>query len=73
MISAYLSTLRRFCQPYFQIENCCTMYQQIAILGNLGSTPEMRYTPNGIPVTNFSVAVNEKYGETESTTWLCAI
>jgi single-strand DNA-binding protein len=46
-----------------------TMYQQTTVVGNLGSTPEMRYTPNGIPVTNFSVAVNEKYGETESTIW----
>ena len=27
------------------------------------------YTPQGIPVTTFTVAVNERYGEKESTTW----
>ena len=27
------------------------------IIGNLASDPEMRYTPNGKPVTSFSVAV----------------
>ena len=29
------------------------------IIGNLGRDPEMRYTPNGRPVTQFSVAVNQ--------------
>ena len=32
------------------------MYQQITLIGNLGRDPEMRYTPTGLPVTNFSVA-----------------
>lgn len=31
---------------------------KIMIMGNLGMDPEMRYTPQGDPVTNFSVAVN---------------
>jgi single-strand DNA-binding protein len=44
-------------------------FQQLIILGNLGSDPEMRYTQDGKPVTTFSVAVNEKRGEKESTTW----
>jgi single-strand DNA-binding protein len=30
------------------------------IIGNLGQNPEMRYTPNGTPVTQFSVAVNSR-------------
>ena len=34
------------------------MYQQITIVGNLGKDPEMRYTADGTPVTNFSVAVS---------------
>lgn len=34
---------------------------KILIIGNLGSDPEMRYTPNGDPVTNFSVATNRRY------------
>jgi single-strand DNA-binding protein len=47
---------------------------KIAIIGNLGRDPEMRYMPNGSAVTNFSVAVNRKWrgqdGETrEETEW----
>ena len=37
------------------------MYQKIIIVGNLGGDPEMRYTPAGQAVTNFSVATNRKY------------
>jgi single-strand DNA-binding protein len=32
---------------------------KIQIIGNLGRDPELRYTPNGRPVTTFSVAVNQ--------------
>ena len=46
---------------------------KVIILGNLGRDPEMRYTPSGSPVTNFSVAVTRKYtrGEEqqEETEW----
>jgi single-strand DNA-binding protein len=31
------------------------------IIGNLGRDPEMRYTPNGQAVTEFTVAVNRNY------------
>src|SRR5256885_3887131 len=31
---------------------------KITLIGNLGRDPEMRYTPDGRPVTQFSVAVN---------------
>jgi len=34
---------------------------RIQIIGNLGGDPEMRFTPNGNPVTNFSVATTRKY------------
>ena len=34
---------------------------KILIIGNLGSDPEMRYTPNGDPVTGFSVATSRRY------------
>jgi single-strand DNA-binding protein len=37
------------------------MYQKIIIVGNLGRDPEMRYTPSGQAVTNFSVATNRRY------------
>ncbi len=34
---------------------------KVMIIGNLGSEPEMRFTPNGNPVTSFSVATNRMY------------
>lgn len=37
------------------------MYQKTEIIGNVGKEPDMRYTPSGQAVTNFSVAVNEQF------------
>ena len=37
------------------------MLNKVIIIGNLGSDPEMRYTPNGAAVTSFSVATNRRY------------
>ncbi len=37
------------------------MYQRVILVGHLGRDPEMRYTPQGTPVTNFSVATNRVY------------
>ena len=34
---------------------------KVMIIGRLGRDPEMRYTPNGRPVTAFSVAVNRTW------------
>ena len=50
------------------------MYQQVVIVGNLGSDPELRFTPSGVPVATFPVAVNRRWtdgnGEQkEKTTW----
>ena len=45
------------------------MYQKLIFIGNLGSNPEMRFTPSGDPVTQFSVATSRKYGGTDETTW----
>jgi len=45
------------------------MYQKLILIGNLGSNPEMRFTPSGDPVTTFSVATSRKYGEKDETTW----
>ena len=45
-------------------------FQNHIIVGNLGADPEMRYLPDGTAVTNFSVAVNQKRGENETTTWV---
>ena len=45
------------------------MYQRLILVGNLGSDPEQRFTPNGDPVTSFSVATSRKYGDKDETTW----
>jgi len=34
---------------------------RLTIIGNLGRDPEMRYTPNGKPVTSFSVVVSRMW------------
>ena len=47
---------------------------KVMLIGNVGSDPEMRYTPNGHPVTSFSVATNYRYPDSggemkEETEW----
>ncbi len=47
---------------------------KVMIIGNVGRLPEMRYTPNGNPVTTFTVATNRRWltpeGEArEETEW----
>jgi single-strand DNA-binding protein len=34
---------------------------KIMLIGNLGTDPEMRFTPSGNPVTSFNVATNRVY------------
>ena len=51
---------------------------KMIIIGNLGSEPEMRFTPNGRPVTSFNVATNRRYttadGERkEETDWFTVV
>jgi single-strand DNA-binding protein len=36
-------------------------FNKAMVIGNLGHDPEMRYTPAGLPVANFTVATNERY------------
>ena len=49
------------------------MYQSLTIVGRLGRDPEMRYMPNGDPVTSFSVATDRNYTKgtekVKETTW----
>jgi len=47
---------------------------KIILIGNLGSDPEMRYTPNGNPVTSFRMATSRRYSTSngerkEETDW----
>jgi single-strand DNA-binding protein len=49
-------------------------FNKIIVVGNLGRDPELRYTPQGDAVCNFSIAVNDKRrdktGELQdATTW----
>ena len=51
---------------------------RVMIIGNVGSDPEMRFTPNGNPVTSFRVATNRVYttvdGERkEETEWFTVV
>jgi single-strand DNA-binding protein len=51
---------------------------KVMIIGNLGSEPEMRFTPKGNPVTSFRVATNRRYttaeGERrEETEWFTVV
>lgn len=49
------------------------MYQELTLVGNVGSDSELRYTPSGSPVMSFSFATSETYatnGEKKTdTTW----
>lgn len=50
-------------------------FQQVTIVGRLGRDPEMRYTQDGTPVTNFSLAVDSSYNrqdgtKVKQTTWI---
>ncbi len=50
------------------------MYHKLIVAGYLGRDPEMRYTQDGTPVTNFSVATSRKWSrpdgtEVDETTW----
>lgn len=43
------------------------MWQKIMLIGNLGSDPDMRYTPSGVPVASFNVAVNRRWKAPDGT------
>lgn len=50
------------------------MYSQTIIIGHVGRDAELRYTPTGIAVCNFNVAVNRVWKDAngnkqEDTTW----
>ena len=38
----------------------------VCIGGNLTRDPELKYTPQGVAVSNFNVAVNEKYTDSKT-------
>ena len=42
-----------------------TGFNKVILIGNLTRNPELRYTPNGTPVTSFSLAVNRRFRQAE--------
>jgi single-strand DNA-binding protein len=44
-----------------------TSFNKVILLGNLTRDPEVRYTPNGIAVASFAIAVNRKYKQGDET------
>ena len=53
------------------------MMNSVSLIGNLGKDVELRYTSEGTPVANFSIAVNEFYtdkaGEKQKRTYWCRV
>ncbi len=45
-------------------------FAKLMLIGNLGRDPEMRYTPSGRPVTEFSVAVSHRGKDPQSGDWV---
>ena len=41
-------------------------HEEVEIIGNVGKDAEMRYTPAGVPVTSFNVAVNKKWKDSNT-------
>lgn len=46
-------------------------FAQLTLIGNVGRDPDLSYTPEGVAVTRFSLAVNKKEGKDgpEKTIW----
>jgi single-strand DNA-binding protein len=59
---------------FYCLKGDIDMYSQIVIVGNIGSDAEVRTTPSGQSVANFSVACNRKWTDNagvkqEQVTW----
>jgi single-strand DNA-binding protein len=42
-------------------------FSRVILVGNLGRDPEMRYSQSGIPITNFTLAVNRRRRQQDGT------
>ena len=48
--------------------------QVVILTGNLGKDAEMRFTPTGTPILNFSLPIDIGFGEKKETMWVrCAM
>lgn len=46
---------------------------KIILIGRLTADPEFRYTPNGAPVSNFSIAVDRKFSKNDETDFIAIV
>ena len=50
---------------------------EVTIIGNVGSTPELRFTPTGLSVVSFNVATNRRFMKgderVEETEWFSVV
>jgi single-strand DNA-binding protein len=42
---------------------------QVTLIGNLTDEPELRYTPAGVPVANFTIAMNRRTRDAVTNEW----
>ena len=53
------------------------MLNRVVLIGRLTKDPELRYTPNGVAVTNFTLAVDRNFknaqGEKETDFFSCSV
>ena len=45
---------------------------KVLLMGNLTRDPELRVTPKGTPICQFSLAINRKFKEIGMNGWVCA-
>lgn len=43
---------------------------KVHLIGNLVKDPELRYTKNNIAVANYSIAINNRYGQQQETDYI---
>jgi len=53
---------------YFKTGKEENMYNKIILIGNLTRDPELKYTPQGTPVTSFRIAVNNRLSQEKQET-----
>ena len=56
----------RLLQSLWNQRKKAEMYNKVILIGNLTKDPELRYTPQGTPVTSFRLAVNYRYKQSAS-------
>jgi single-strand DNA-binding protein len=49
------------------------MVNRVILIGRLGKDPEIRYTASGKAVCNFSIAINEGYGDKKQIEWIAIV